>query len=130
MYGESGPPKGYSIPRHEGKSEKRCQYCGSTAHWSYACDGKEKNGRKASGPSPKLSPTQMLKYGIKRKRTEFVPEPTEREAFNAELKSLEKIIGDELRQEKRTAKEKDAGRHEKTKPEPAEVKKENPEETL
>ncbi|CCW67148.1 unnamed protein product [Phytomonas sp. Hart1] len=129
MNSNSGPPKGYSVPRHKGKGEQRCQYCSSTDHWSYACDKKEKSKQKAAGSFSKLSHTQMLKYGIKRKLTEFVPQPTEREAYEAELKSLERMIGDELRQKKKATEGKNVDKSKKIKPDPTEAKKEDQDQT-
>lgn len=41
----------------------------------------------------------MLKYGLKRKRTQFEPEPTDREAYDKEMKALEKELALEVRED-------------------------------
>lgn len=102
MYGDKGPPKGYSAPRYDTKATKFCQYCSSTAHWSYECSNKKSsNSATPSLPSspPKLSRTQLLKYGIKRKRTWLDPKPTEKEQYNSEIRELEKVLVAEAKSE-------------------------------
>lgn len=99
MYGDKGPPKGYSVPRHIGGSmKKHCQGCSATDHWTYECPQKEKRAAQC-GSVPKLSRTLMLKYGIKQKRVEFVPTPTEREAYDKELQEAAVVLLDEVREE-------------------------------
>lgn len=41
----------------------------------------------------------MLKFGIKPKQINFVPEPTEREVFDKEIKELRTVLTAEVRQE-------------------------------
>lgn len=116
MYGDKGPPKGYSVPRYDGGASRMCQHCSSTDHWTYECTRKKKNaapGVAAATSKPslstsataRLSRTQMLKYGVKRRRAEFVPEETERELYNREIKALEKALIAEVREEFQTKKE-------------------------
>lgn len=105
MYGDKGPPKGYSVPRYEAEGGKmHCQLCSSGEHWTFACPQKQSKTKTTARPAVKLSRSQMLKYGISRKRTEFEPEPTEREQFDAEIKQLEKVLVKEVREEARAAK--------------------------
>lgn len=105
MYGDKGPPKGYSVPRHDSAVKAQCQHCSAQGHWSYECPANKKASESGKQLPPKeaprtakLSRTQMLKYGVKRKRAEFVPEATEREAYDQEMKSLETILAAEVRQ--------------------------------
>lgn len=101
MYGDKGPPKGYSVPRFDTNAEKRCQTCASTEHWTFECP-KKKSASAVAAKSPaatvKLSRSQMLRYGIKQKLANFVPEPTEREVFDAELKEVRRELTAEVRQ--------------------------------
>ncbi|EPY15229.1 hypothetical protein STCU_12224 [Strigomonas culicis] len=100
LYGETGPPSGYSAPRYESKDAKRrCQKCGAVDHWTFECKRKpEKATTKASGA--RLSRSQMLKYGVKRERVEFVPEPTQREQAEADFKEIEKTLVAEVNDSK------------------------------
>ncbi|CAC9541655.1 conserved hypothetical protein [Leishmania infantum JPCM5] len=102
MYGDKGPPKGYSVPRFDTNASKRCQTCSSTEHWTFECPLKKSatsSAKKSAAATVKLSPSQMLRYGIKRKSANFVPEPTEREVFDAELRELRNMLTAEVRQE-------------------------------
>ncbi|GET92488.1 hypothetical protein, conserved [Leishmania tarentolae] len=102
MYGDKGPPKGYSVPRFDTNAGKRCQTCSNTEHWTFECPRKKSatlDAKKSASKTVKLSPSQMLRYGIKRKSANFVPEPTEREVFDAELKELRNVLAAEVREE-------------------------------
>ncbi|CBZ30532.1 conserved hypothetical protein [Leishmania mexicana MHOM/GT/2001/U1103] len=102
MYGDKGPPKGYSVPRFDTNASKRCQTCSSTEHWTFECPLKKSatlSAKKSAATTVKLSRSQMLRYGIKQKSANFVPEPTEREVFDAELKELRNVLTAEVRQE-------------------------------
>ncbi|KAG5468468.1 hypothetical protein LSCM1_02448 [Leishmania martiniquensis] len=102
MYGDKGPPKGYSVPRYDTNAAKRCQTCGCQAHWTFECPQKKSDmssAKKSATATVKLSRSQMLKYGIKQKSANFTPEPTEREVFDAELKELRNVLTAEVRQE-------------------------------
>lgn len=129
MYGDKGPPKGYSVPRYDTNAQKNCQLCSSADHWTYECPKKKASAASPSGASAnnakksvakavKLSRSQMLKYGVKPKLVNFVPEPTEREVFDAEMKELRTVLTAEVRNELKATKavEKAA---ESTKKEPA-----------
>ncbi|CAG9582299.1 conserved hypothetical protein [Leishmania major strain Friedlin] len=102
MYGDKGPPKGYSVPRFDTNASKRCQTCSSTVHWTFECPLKNSatlSAKKSAATTVKLSPSQMLRYGIKQKSANFVSEPTEREVFDAELRELRSVLTAEVRQE-------------------------------
>lgn len=110
MYGEKGPPKGYSVPRYDTNAAKHCQLCSSTEHWTFECPKKassstsaDKAAKKGSAKTVKLSRSQMLKYGVKPKLAAFEPEPTEREVFDAEMKELRKVLTAEVRSEVKAA---------------------------
>lgn len=95
------PSKGYSVPRAEvgqSSSSRFCQNCSSTEHWTYQCQQSDKNTAKK--PANRLSPSQMLRLGIKRKRVEVVPEQTAKEKFVAELKAVEREIAQQIQEEK------------------------------
>ncbi|KAG5494149.1 hypothetical protein JKF63_01984 [Porcisia hertigi] len=106
MYGSKGPPKGYSVPRYDTNVSKRCQTCSSTEHWTFECSQKKSitSAKKSAVGTVKLSRSQMLRYGITQKSANFLPEPTEREVFDAELKELRSVLTAEVRQELKAAK--------------------------
>jgi hypothetical protein len=108
MYGDKGPPKGYSVPRYDTNATKHCQLCSSATHWTYECPKKAVTStdlaKRSSVKTVKLSRSQMLKYGVKQKLTKFVPEPTEREVFDAEMKELRTVLTAEVRNELKAAK--------------------------
>ncbi|KAG5493393.1 hypothetical protein GH5_02139 [Leishmania sp. Ghana 2012 LV757] len=101
MYGDKGPPKGYSVPRYDTNASKRCQTCSSEEHWTFECPKRKSatSAKKSATATVKLSRSQLLRYGIKQKSADFVPEPTEREVFDAELKELRNVLTAEVRQE-------------------------------
>ncbi|CAM38726.1 conserved hypothetical protein [Leishmania braziliensis MHOM/BR/75/M2904] len=102
MYGDKGPPKGYSVPRYDTNASKRCQTCSSKEHWTFECPQRQvstSSAKKSAAATVKLSRSQMLRYGIKQRSINFVPEPTERELFDAELKELRNVLTTEVRQE-------------------------------
>ncbi|ESL10344.1 hypothetical protein TRSC58_01926 [Trypanosoma rangeli SC58] len=99
MYGDRGPPKKYSNPRGvtgEAVTSRVCQKCASKEHWTFEC---KKTPDAACKTTPRLSRSQMLRWGIKQRRQEFVPEPTEREAYNAHVKEVERVLLTEAREE-------------------------------
>lgn len=106
MYGDKGPPKGYSVPRYDTTTTRYCQLCTSADHWTFECPTKASAGtpagkaaRKSNTTTVKLSRSQMLKYGVKPKVAAFVPEPTEREVFDSEMKELRTVLTAEVRSE-------------------------------
>ncbi|KPA82552.1 hypothetical protein ABB37_03589 [Leptomonas pyrrhocoris] len=131
MYGDKGPPKGYSVPRYDTNAKKHCQLCSSAEHWTFECPRKSSSSTGSSGDAAKkssmktvkLSRSQMLKYGVKPKLAHFVPEPTEREVFDAEMKELRTVLTAEVRSELKAAKategKGDARKAEHAKPAPA-----------
>ncbi|KEG15452.1 hypothetical protein DQ04_00071200 [Trypanosoma grayi] len=105
MYGNSGPPKKYSTPRDVGENSQArrvCQKCASTEHWTFECKDADKAVRNTAA---RLSRTQMLRWGIKQRRREFVPEPSERETYSAQVKKVGKLLlaeaYEEVRQKRR-----------------------------
>lgn len=104
---DHGPSKGYSIPRRdaEGSSDPYCQNCSSTEHWTYQCKIVAETEKRSSA---RLSASQLLRLGLKRKRNEVVPEPTEREKFQEELKNIEAEIAEQIKQEKLLEAEKES----------------------
>ncbi|ORC93828.1 uncharacterized protein TM35_000017050 [Trypanosoma theileri] len=93
MYGDAGAPKKYSTPRgvdEKSVSARVCQKCASTDHWTFECKSGAHTPRNTT--TTRLSRTQMLRFGIKQKREEFVPEPTEKEAYMAQVKEVEKLL--------------------------------------
>ncbi|KPI88249.1 hypothetical protein ABL78_2673 [Leptomonas seymouri] len=138
MYGDKGPPKGYSVPRYDTNAKKYCQLCSSAAHWTFECPKKapssavttDNSAKKRSTKTVKLSRSQMLKYGVKPKATHFVPEPTEREVFDAEMKELRSVLTAEVRGELKAAKSAElkgeARKSEQTNEAPAVVAKAEP----
>ncbi|KAL7707901.1 Zinc knuckle [Lotmaria passim] len=113
MYGDKGPPKGYSVPRYDTNAKKHCQLCSSAEHWTFECPKKATSSsstiadtvaKKSSAKTVKLSRSQMLKYGVKPKLAHFVPEPTEREVFDAEMRELRSVLTAEVRSELKAAK--------------------------
>ncbi|RNF26553.1 uncharacterized protein Tco025E_01156 [Trypanosoma conorhini] len=99
MYGDKGPPKKYSNPRgvtEQAVGSRVCQKCASTEHWTFECKKAPDASRKTS---TRLSRSQMLRWGIKQRRQEFVPEPTEREAYTAQVREVERALLTEAREE-------------------------------
>ncbi|RNF23679.1 hypothetical protein TcG_01318 [Trypanosoma cruzi] len=99
MYGNKGPPKKYSNPRgvtDQSGASRVCQKCASTEHWTFECQSAADATRKTTA---RLSRSQMLRWGIKRRRQEFVPEPTEREAYTAHAKEVERMLLTEARRD-------------------------------
>ncbi|KAG8349115.1 putative Zinc knuckle [Trypanosoma vivax] len=100
MYGSAGPPKKYSTPRgvDDSSAAKRiCQKCSSKAHWTFEC----KEAAARTSTTARLSRTQQQRWGIKQRRQEFVPEPTEWEAYKERVKGVEQQLMAEVREEKR-----------------------------
>ncbi|KAH9577198.1 hypothetical protein LSM04_000052 [Trypanosoma melophagium] len=98
MYGDAGAPKKYSTPRgvdEKSASARVCQKCASTTHWTFECKSSPHTARNTT--TTRLSRTQMFRWGIKQKREEFVPEPTEKEAYIAQVKEVEKLLLDEAK---------------------------------
>ena len=105
-YGERGPPKGYSNPRdpviNAEEVKPECQRCRSRDHWTFECPSKTVVKPKEK----KLSRTEMLKRGIKRKLVVAMPPQSEREAFQAELKERAALLERELEAEREAEQEK------------------------
>ncbi|RHW72918.1 Zinc knuckle [Trypanosoma brucei equiperdum] len=99
MYGNKGPPRKYSTPRgvdETSNAKKTCQKCGSKVHWTFECKGVTLSRGAAT---TRLSRTQQLRWGIKQQRQEFVPEPTEWEAYKERVKGVERQLVAEARAE-------------------------------
>eukprot|EP00796_Vickermania_ingenoplastis_P004423 gene4423-3222_t len=95
MSEKASDSKRYSVTRVPvGASGPYCQSCSSTSHWTYECTATEK--KKGS----RLSASQLLRLGIKRKRVELIPEMTEREKFTADLQQIKKEIHQEMKDSK------------------------------
>lgn len=98
----------YSVPRRETSGKPYCQTCFSHDHWTYQCTcegkGNDSSSTKKTSHSTRLSPSQMLRLGIKRPRVEVVPEMSEREKFDADLKKIEKEIVHEILEERKRTK--------------------------
>lgn len=104
-YGTAGPPAGYSTPRGGSSASPFCQHCQSTDHWTYACKASSETTKKKSAGTPRLSASQLLRLGLKRKRVEVVPVLSEKEAFDQNLKSLERELVESVKKEKHRLKE-------------------------
>nr|CCC89940.1 conserved hypothetical protein [Trypanosoma congolense IL3000] len=99
MYGSTGPPRKYSTPRGVDNTvsvKRTCQKCGSKEHWTFECKAEGKTSGKAT---TRLSRSQQLRWGVKQKRHEFVPEPTEWEAYVERVKGVERQMVAEARSE-------------------------------